>query len=110
MTGMYLNELLLRLLARDPYALLFDAYAAVVRLLAAAWRRAARPGGGCRGARTARVRAAAAARAGPAARAGQRNPDLQPLQPEARYALVAESGLQATTSPRGSLQGRSGWR
>ena len=35
LTGMYLNELLMRLLARDdPYAYLFDVYAAVVRLLA----------------------------------------------------------------------------
>ena len=34
-SGMYLNELLLRLLARDdPYAALFDIYAGVVRVLA----------------------------------------------------------------------------
>lgn len=35
LTGLYLNELLMRLLARDdPYAHLFDVYAAVIRLLA----------------------------------------------------------------------------
>lgn len=35
LTGMYLNELLMRLLARDdPYAYLFDVYGAVVKLLA----------------------------------------------------------------------------
>jgi DNA repair protein RecO (recombination protein O) len=35
LTGMYLNELLMRLLARDdPYAYLFDVYSAVVKLLA----------------------------------------------------------------------------
>jgi len=35
LTGIYLNELLMRLLARDdPYAYLFDVYGAVVKLLA----------------------------------------------------------------------------
>ena len=35
MSGLYLNELLMRLLARDdPYAALFDIYAGVVRVLA----------------------------------------------------------------------------
>ena len=35
LTGLYLNELLMRLLARDdPYAYLFDVYGAVVKLLA----------------------------------------------------------------------------
>lgn len=35
LTGMYLNELLMRLLARDdPYTYLFDVYSAVVKLLA----------------------------------------------------------------------------
>jgi recombinational DNA repair protein (RecF pathway) len=37
---MYLNELLLRLLARDPYARCSTSMP-VVRVLAAAWRRAA---------------------------------------------------------------------
>jgi len=108
MTGMYLNELLLRLLAReDPYALLFDAYAAVVRLLAAASAPRRQAGEG-------------EAAVEPALRAFEllllrelgllpaldsETLTLQPLRPEARYALAAESGLQATTSPRGSLHG-----
>ena len=35
LAGLYLNELLMRLLAReDPFAALFDVYAGVVRVLA----------------------------------------------------------------------------
>ncbi|MEG2048131.1 MAG: recombination protein O N-terminal domain-containing protein [Comamonas sp.] len=109
MTGMYLNELLMRLLAReDPYALLFDAYAAVVRLLAAA------------SAPRRKADAEEGAAVEPALRAFEllllrelgllpaldsETLTLQPLQPEALYALVAESGLQPTGSPRGSLTG-----
>ena len=110
MTGMYLNELLMRLLAReDPYALLFDAYAAVVRLLAAA-SAPRRKADGEEG----------AAAVEPALRAFEllllrelgllpaldsETLTLQPLQPESLYALVAESGLQPAGSPRGSLSG-----
>jgi len=109
MTGMYLNELLMRLLAReDPYALLFDAYATVVRLLATA--SAARkpvPGQG-------------AAVVEPALRAFEllllrelgllpaldsETLTLQDLQPAARYVLVAEHGLHPADSQRASLAG-----
>ena len=63
LSGMYLNELLLRLLARaDPHAALFDAYAGVVRAGQRAWR--------CARARAAQLRAAAAARNRPAAQPG----------------------------------------
>lgn len=108
MTGMYLNELLMRLLAReDPYALLFDAYAIVVRTLAVA--SAPRRGQG-----------AEALPVEPTLRAFEllllrelgllpaldsETSTLQPLQPTARYSLQAESGLQPATSVRGSLTG-----
>ena len=65
LSGYYLNELLLRLLARDdPHAALFDAYAGVVQVLAGE-HAAHRPP---RSRRAARLRAAAAARDRPAAR------------------------------------------
>lgn len=107
MTGMYLNELLMRLLAReDPYALLFDAYAAVVRLLATASAR--------------RADAAEGAAVEPALRAFEllllRELGLlpaldsetltqQPLQPAGRYGLVAEHGLHQAANQRASLTG-----
>lgn len=44
LTGLYLNELLMRLLARDdPYAYLFDVYASLVQLLATPSTQAALP-------------------------------------------------------------------
>ncbi len=69
LAGTYLNELLLRLLARDdPHPVLFDAYSAVVRVLASEHGEALEPV-----LRTLRV--AAAARDRPAARPGRANPD-----------------------------------
>ena len=108
LTGMYLNELLLRLLAReDPYALLFDAYAAVVRLLAAA----SAPRG---------ADAQAATLVEPALRAFEllllrevgllpaldsETTTVQPLDAQARYVLAPESGLQPVAGQRASLKG-----
>ena len=68
LSGYYLNELLLRLLARDdPHPALFDAYAAAVQVLAG--EHGARPP---RRPRAARLRAAAAARDRAAAGARRR--------------------------------------
>ncbi|MDR3005604.1 MAG: DNA repair protein RecO [Acidovorax sp.] len=108
LTGMYVNELLMRLLAReDPYALLFDAYASVVRLLAAA-------------SAPRRPDAAAVAQLEPTLRAFELlllrevgllpaldsdTQTLQPLQAETHYVLGAETGLQAAGQARASLSG-----
>jgi DNA repair protein RecO (recombination protein O) len=68
LSGMYLNELLLRLLARaDPHPALFDAYAGVVRVLASEHGDALEPV-------LRSFRAAAAARDRPAAQPGCRRP------------------------------------
>jgi hypothetical protein len=102
---MYLNELLLRLLARDdPYARCSTM--PVVRA-GAAWRA---PQAGPRLPWSPCCAPSSCCCASWACCPRWTGNPPQPLQPEARYALVAESGLQATTSPRGSLQGRSGWR
>ncbi len=101
MSGLYLNELLLRLLARgDPHAALFDAYAGVVRVLASEHGADALE---------------------PVLRAFELIllreigllPSLQaetltlaPLAPAARYALVPEGGLRAASdADRASLSG-----
>ena len=111
LSGYYLNELLLRLLARDdPHPALFDAYAAAVQVLPAtmpAHGEALRAG-------AARLRAAAAARDRPAAGARRRRPStLAPLAAAARaIALVPEGGLRGgrATTNRAGLAARNGWR
>lgn len=105
LSGLYLNELLLRLLARDDtHAALFDVYAGVVRVLA-----------------TVDHEGAHADALEPVLRAFElvllREIGLLPaldvetatlgaLQPQARYTLVAEGGLRgATANDRAALTG-----
>ena len=103
LSGTYLNELLLRLLARDdPHRRLFDVYAEAVRLLASG---------------------PAAAALEPALRAFEllllrdigllpqldlQTLTLAPLQPDERYCLVPEGGLRSATTDeqRSTLSGR----
>ena len=102
LSGYHLNELLLRLLARDdPHPALFDAYAATVRVLASGL---------------------ADALLHPALRAfellllreigllpalDQQTLTLAPLEPATRYALVPEGGLRLThAEDRASLLGQ----
>ena len=100
LAGLYLNELLLRLLAReDAHPALFEAYGAVVRVLAGAHGDALEPV-----LRTFELLLLREIGLLPAL-------DLQtqthtPLQPEARYALVPENGLRpAAPDERASLSG-----
>jgi DNA repair protein RecO (recombination protein O) len=98
-SGFYLNELLMKLLARhDPHAALFDAYAATLPGLASADE----------------AQAQAALRAFELTLLQQIGllPDLslltstqQPLQPAARYALLPDAGV--TTAPGGELPGEA---
>jgi DNA repair protein RecO (recombination protein O) len=100
LSGYYLNELLMRLLARDdPHPALFDAYAATVQMIAGEH------------ADTLQV----ALRAfelrllrdiGLLPTLDQETTTLASLDPAARYVLVAEAGLrQAHDDDRGSLPG-----
>ena len=100
LAGLYLNELLLRLLAReDAHPALFDAYSAVVRVLANAHGDALEPV-----LRTFELLLLREIGLLPAL-------DLQtathtPLQADARYALMPEHGLRpATPDERASLSG-----
>ena len=100
LSGIYLNELLLRLLARDdPHPALFDAYSAVARVLASAHGDALEPV-----LRTFELLLLREIGLLPAL-------DLQtsthsPLQAGARYALVPEHGLRpAAADERASLKG-----
>jgi len=88
LSGCYLNELLMRLLARDdPHPALFDLYAATVRLMAASqtdtlqWA--------LRAFELLLLRALGLLPA-----LDVQTLSLQPLQPAHRYALVPEAGLQ----------------
>ena len=86
-SGFYLNELLMKLLARhDPHAALFDAYAGTVAALAAG-RRGRHAGG------AARLRAGAAARDRPAARPRHRD-------------RVASAGARRSALPRAGRRRR----
>lgn len=100
LSGYYLNELLMRLLAReDPHPVLFDAYAATVQLIAH------------QSADTLQI----ALRAfelrllrdiGLLPRLDAQTATLSPLEPQGRYVLVAEAGLrQAHDDDRASLPG-----
>ena len=101
LAGLYLNELLLRLLAReDPHAALFDVYAGVVRVL----------GGGQHGEALEPVLRAfellLLRTIGVLPALGVETATLAPLGADARYALVAEGGLRsAAPSDRSSLSG-----
>lgn len=104
LSGYYLNELLIRLLARDdPHPALFDAYGGVVEVLA-----------------TTRAESAQATVQAAALRAFEllllrevgllpvldvQTLTLAPLQSEARYALVAEAGLRESIDREPALAG-----
>jgi DNA repair protein RecO (recombination protein O) len=96
LTGLYLNELLMRLLARDdPYAYLFDVYGAVVKLLATQPEEVIEP------------ELIVLRELGLLPTLHEETLTLQPLQPEALYVLVAEMGLRpALDSDRAALTGR----
>ena len=99
--GLYLNELLMRLLARDdPYAYLFDVYGAVVKLLATQPEEVIEP--------VLRAFELIVLRElGLLPTLHEETLTLQPLQPEALYVLVAEMGLRpALDSDRAALTGR----
>ncbi|WBY00889.1 DNA repair protein RecO [Ramlibacter tataouinensis] len=100
LSGYYLNELLLRLLARDdPHPRLFDAYAAAVRVLASGHAEALEPA--LRAFELLLLREAGLL---PALRL--QTLTLEPLQPQARYGLQPEGGLVAAPEgERASLAG-----
>ena len=97
-SGFYLNELLMKLLARhDPFAGLFDVYAETVPSLAA---------------EESQVQAALRAFELTLLRETGLLPDLsvvtatqQPVQPEARYTLLPEAGVAHTGDDGNALQG-----
>lgn len=101
MSGYYLNELVMRLLARDdPHPLLFDAYAATVGILA----------GGDTGAMQLAMRAfelLLLREVGLLPALDHQSGTLAELDPEARYVLVAEGGLrEAQRDDRAPVTGR----
>ena len=104
LSGIYLNELLLRLLARDdPHARLFDTYSAVVRVLASEHGEALEPV--LRSFELLMLR-----EIGLLPALDVQTLTYAALEPQARYTLVAEGGLRAaTTSERASLSGTQ-WR
>jgi DNA repair protein RecO (recombination protein O) len=84
LSGYYLNELVLRLLARDdPHAGLFDAYASAVQVLASEHGEAVQPA----------LRAELVLLRDWAAAALDRKRSLAPLAAQVRYSLVPEGGL-----------------
>ena len=101
LTGMYLNELLMRLLARDdPYAYLFDVYGAVVKLLATQQEEVIEPV--LRAFELILLR-----ELGLLPSLELETQTLQALEPRKAYVLVAEMGLRpALESDRGSLTGQ----
>ncbi|MBH2042186.1 MAG: DNA repair protein RecO [Comamonadaceae bacterium] len=104
LSGLYLNELLLRLMARaDPHAALFDAYAGVVRVLASEHGDALEPV--LRSFELLLLR-----EIGLLPSLDAQTMTLAPLQPDTRYTLVPEGGLRAaSTSDRAGLLG-SQWK
>ncbi|MEH3087803.1 MAG: recombination protein O N-terminal domain-containing protein [Xylophilus ampelinus] len=100
LSGYYLNELLMRMLARDdPHARLFDVYALAVRLLATGEAEALQPA--LRSFELLLLRETGFLPALDAETA-----TLAPLRPELRYALSAEHGLRrAGAGERASLSG-----
>ncbi|HEY0201150.1 MAG TPA: DNA repair protein RecO [Burkholderiaceae bacterium] len=100
LSGYYLNELLLRLLARDdPHTRLFDTYAGVVGVLASEHGDALEPV--LRAFELVLLR-----EVGLLPSLGAQTLTLAPLDPQARYLLVPEGGLrQAAPAERASLPG-----
>ena len=100
LSGYYLNELLMRLLARDdPHAVLFDAYAVAVQVLASEHGEALQPA--LRAFELLLLR-----EIGLLPLLDVQTMTLEPLDPAGRYSLVAEGGLrQSQTDDRASLSG-----
>ena len=100
-TGIYLNELLMRLLARDdPYAYLFDVYGAVVKLLATQKEEVIEPV--LRAFELILLR-----ELGLLPSLELETQTLQALEPQKPYILVAEMGLRpALEQDRSSLTGQ----
>jgi DNA repair protein RecO (recombination protein O) len=101
LTGLYLNELLMRLLARDdPYAYLFDVYGAVVKLLATQPEEVIEPV--LRAFELILLR-----ELGLLPALELETQTLQALQPQTPYVLVAEMGLRpALDNDRAVLTGQ----
>jgi len=104
LSGLYLNELLLRLTARDdPHAALFDIYAGVVRVLASEH-------GDALEAVLRAFELLLLRELGLLPGLDAETLTLAPLQPERRYALVPEGGLRvAAPGDRSTLAGAQ-WR
>jgi DNA repair protein RecO (recombination protein O) len=100
LSGYYLNELLLRLLARDdPHPGLFDVYASAVQVLASEHGEALQPA--LRAFELLLLR-----EIGLLPVLNLQTPTLAPLEPQGRYSLVPEGGLvQAANDDRASLHG-----
>jgi DNA repair protein RecO (recombination protein O) len=102
LSGYYLNELLLRLLARDdPHPRLFDAYAAAVGVIAGAHTEALQPA--LRAFELLLLR-----ETGVLPVLDAQTLTLGPLAPETRYSLLPEAGLTLNQpgDARASLNGR----
>src|SRR4051794_40197388 len=105
LSGYYLNELLLRLLARDDaHPRLFDAYAAAVHILGSEHGEALEPA--LRAFELLLLR-----EIGLLPSLNMQTLTLAPLQPDARYSLLPEAGVVATrdSHARASLNG-SQWQ
>ena len=103
LSGYYVNELLLRLLARDdPHEALFDAYAAVVQVLATdhASAQAAAQSAGLRAFELLLLR-----EVGLLPSLDVQTLTLAPLAAQARYALVPEAGLREAQDDEPGLAG-----
>jgi DNA repair protein RecO (recombination protein O) len=104
MSGLYLNELLMRLLARDdPYAALFDTYAGVVRVLAGPHGDAIEPV-----LRTFELLLLRELGHLPAL--NEESATLAPLAEGRRYALVAEGGLRPALQGERAVLGAAQWQ
>jgi DNA repair protein RecO (recombination protein O) len=99
LSGYYVNELLLRLLARDdPHEALFDAYAGVVQVLAGV--HAAAQSAALRAFELLLLR-----EAGLLPALDAQTLTLAPLDAAARYALAPEAGLRESTDDEPTLAG-----
>lgn len=99
LAGMYLNELLMRMLVRsEPHAAVFDAYMATLHVLAHA------PGQALETLLRA-FELVLLRQLGMLPDLACQTVDQQPLQEQGRYALIPEVGLHAVTDGRRSLSG-----
>jgi len=107
LSGYYVNELLIRLLARDdPHPALFDAYAGVVRVLATAHEAGSQAAVQASALRAFELLLLREVGLLPAL--DVQTSTLAPLQAAAAYALVAEAGLREAHEDEAALSG-AGW-